>query len=277
MSKRAQYRVVVGGWDITSTLSPLLTAATVSLHAGDEAGSVTAPYTAGQVGPILPLVCFGPDRSEVTVSGDVEFVDPAETVARPYRPVFLRLTGGARSITATFNGGVVGYRVASREWDEWVGGANLYTAVTSATANLQPGALAALNASSAVLDIAAKYMPHAHENTFTQAQPVLTIQDAASSSISLVWDTNTNIWQFVAGATVPLLRPKSASPRALPLDLRLVWDRANRLADVWANGRLVINQMTVPALGPITAVALGRSGASPQPRCSIKYLACRAG
>lgn len=239
------------------------------------AGSSIATYTAGQVGLILPLVCFGPDGAEVTVSGDVEFLDPARTIARPYRPVFVRLTGGARSITATFNGAVLAYRVASREWDEWVGAANLYTAITSPTVNLQPAVLAALNASSALLEISGRYLPHAHENTFTQVQNVLTLQDAASAGFGLRWNTNTNIWEFVAGGAVPLLRPKSASPRALPLDFCIVWDRANRRADVWANGRLVINQMATPVMGDLASVAIGRSGTNPQPRCSIKYLACR--
>lgn len=239
------------------------------------AGETSYTYTAGQAGLVVPLSCFGPDGAEVTVTGDVEFVDPSRTVARPYRPAFIRLTGGARAITAHYNAQVVGYRASTREWDEWVG-TNLFSAVTSPTVNLQPAALAALNASTAVLDISGRYIPHAHEGTFTQIQNVLTLQDADGGGIGLRWNTNTNVWEFAAGGVVPLLRPKSQSPRTLPLDFRIVWDRANRLVDVWAAGRLVIRQMTTPAMGEIASAPLGRSGASSQPRCSIKHLSCRA-
>lgn len=53
MSKRALYSVVVNGQDITSTLSPILTAASISLQSGDEAD--TAAITLDDTGGLIDM------------------------------------------------------------------------------------------------------------------------------------------------------------------------------------------------------------------------------
>lgn len=253
------------------------------------AGSGIVSYTNASDDRVVPVICFGSRGAEIAVGGDATIVGSA-SVARPFRPIYVRLTGGTRNITITYNDKMTAYKVGAWEWDEWLPGSAIVGGVAGPRVDGRAPLLAAINGGDPVLDVSCRYIPHGHESTSIQIQNALHLRDAADNFIGLRWNTNTNIWEFSAQQTVatggqdvfsnhvPLCRPMSNSPRAIDLDMRMVWDRPNRTVDVWANGRQVINEMPTPKMRPISIFNVGRSsGSVSQPRCSTKYLTCRTG
>src|SRR5690606_31519035 len=104
------------------------------------AGTSTEAYASGHNNKMLPVICWCVPGAEISVSGDFEYVDAGETVARPYNPLFIRLTSG--SLTLSYNDKVTGYKIPQQGWDEWPQSAQLYNLAVGPITGLTSDALA---------------------------------------------------------------------------------------------------------------------------------------
>ncbi|MGA0615959.1 hypothetical protein [Paracoccus sp. KR1-242] len=249
-------------------------------------GTSGTTYAAGNDNNVVPLICYGGDGAQVSVSGDCAAVDDRGLIARPYRPALIRLTGGSRSLNFTFGAGVICYKLGSLPWAEWLG-TNMTNAVATPVADLTPGAVAAVN-SRDKLEIVGRYIPHEHRAFYSQTHNLLNLVDANGNYIRLRLAADTCTWELAVAQTVatsgqpafsrviPILKPRSDYQTALQLDFRILWDKIARRLSLWVNGRLTVVDMTMPEMGALTAANLGRQGTS-LPRCSIAHLAIYAG
>lgn len=248
-------------------------------------GSSTISYTSGNDNVSVPLMCYGAPGSQVAISGDCVALDDRGLISKPYLPAFVRLTGGARSLTFTFTDGVTSYKLGAIPWAEWVG-VNMTNAVATPYANLTAAVIADLNVPDK-LELVGRYMPHAARAFFSQTHNMLNLVDANGNYIRLRLAADTATWELVVAQTVatseqatfsrviPILKPKSDYQTALQLDFRIVWDKEARLLSLWVNDRLTVLNMKMPDMGALTAVNLGRQGTS-LPRCSLGYFAAYA-
>lgn len=247
-----------------------------AIISGNPSGAGTASTsTVGHTNKVLPIICWGKEDAEITVSGNFEYIDPNITVARPYQPLFIRLLVG--SITLAYTDAVNAFKIPVQGWDEWPNSADLFSSAAGASANLSATALAKVNLLGDIVEFSGKYLPHASRFPLNQSQWALQFTDGLAS-FGFFLHTGSNEWRITNSPNnARILRPTSHSPKAQDLEFRVVWDKVQNLANVWANGNLVNEAVQVPAMGPLTEVSLARNStnANVDLRASLKYFSLR--